>query len=33
VWIPSRTEIVVGIDPSGRIVHVLEYIPAHALGR
>lgn len=27
VWVPGRTEVVVGIDRSGRIVHVLEYVP------
>lgn len=27
VWVPGRTEVVVGIDGRGRIIHVLEYIP------
>ena len=27
VWVPSRTEVVIGIDRRGRIIYTQEYIP------
>lgn len=27
VWAPGRTEVIVGVDATGRIIHVLEWIP------
>ena len=33
VWIPSRTEVLVGVDASGRLIHAREFVPGHFVGR
>jgi hypothetical protein len=29
VWVPGRTELAVGLDGRGRLIHVLEHTPGH----